>query len=274
MSWLLSPYVEQRTYRVLMYLLLGLPLGILDFTIVVTGLSLGLGLIITLIGIPVLIATILVARSLATFERELALSLLDAPMPRRMPARDRDGGSLWARLRGLVFGRRTWAEVGFLLLRLPLGILDFTVTATIVALALSGLAVPIVVAAGVQTSLGSLKIDTLIESLVYLPVSVVFLLFGPRLMLAWSALSRRLATSLLGYMEPYESKLAVIDVLARVGEADGFRILDELELRLGRGPFLTPTHLEATLLALESSGYVVSRREGPRNVYALAQGSR
>ena len=272
MSWLLSPYAERRTYLVLAYLLLGLPLGVLDFTIVVTGLSLGLGLIITLVGIPVLVLTLLVVRSLAALERGLAVSLLDAPMPRGVPGREREGGSLWSQLRGLVFAGRTWEEAGFLLLRLPLGILDFTVAVTLVALALGGIAMPIVVAAGAPVSIGSWEIDTFVESLVYLPLSVLFLLVGPRLILAWSELSRRLATALLGRIEPGELKRAVIEVLARLGEADGFRLLDELELRFGRGPFLTPTRLEATLLALESTGQISARRESGRAFYTLASG--
>ena len=78
---------------------------------------------------------------------------------------------------------------------------------------------------------------------------------------------------MLGRLEPQESKRAVVDVLARFGEADGFHILDELELRLGRGPFLTPTHLEAVLLSLESTGQISVRRESGRNIYALAQGA-
>jgi hypothetical protein len=273
MSWLLGPYMEQRTYRVLFYLLLGLPLGILDFTIVVTGLSLGLGLIITLLGIPVLVATLLVVRSLAALERGLAFNLLDAPMPRGVRMSDESGGFFWSRLRDLVFGKRTWAEVGFLLLRLPLGTLDFTVAVTLVSLALSGLVMPIIVAAGVPTGIGSWRIDTFAESLVCLPVSVVFLLVGPRLMLAWSTLSRGLATSLLGRVEPRELKLAVVDTLARLGEADGFQILDELELRLGRGPFLTPTAVEAALLALQSSGHVRAHGNGARTLYTLAPSS-
>ena len=272
MSWLLGPYAELGTYRALAYLLLGLPLGILDFTIVVTGLSLGLGLIVTLVGIPVLIATLLVVRSLAALERGLAVSLLDAPMPRCMPERERESGFFWARLRDLVFARHTWEETGFLLLRLPLGILDFTVAVTVVALALCGIVMPIIVAAGVPVSISSWEIDTFAESLVYIPFSVFFLLVGPRLILAWSELSRWLATALLGRIEPRESKRAVADVLAHVGEADGFRILDELELRIGRGPFLTPTRLEATLLALESTGQVSARHEGGRTFYTLAQG--
>jgi len=273
MSWLLGPYAELRTYRVLAYLLLGLPLGILDFTIVVTGLSLGLGLIITLIGIPVLVATLLVVRSLASLERELAVSLLDAPMPRHVPGREREDGSFWAQLRDLIFARRTWEEAGFLFLRLPLGICDFTVAVTVVALALCGIAMPIVVAAGVPVSIGSWDIDTFAESLIYLPVSALFLLVGPQLILAWSELSRWFATAVLGRIEPRELKRAVVDVLARLGEADGFRILDELELRFGRGPFLTPTRLEATLLALESTGQISARREGGRAFYALAPGA-
>ena len=81
MRWLLAPYAERRTYLILLYLVLGLPLGVFEFTLMVTGFSLGLGLLITLLGIPVLIGTLLVAHALATFERRLAWSLLDAPMP-------------------------------------------------------------------------------------------------------------------------------------------------------------------------------------------------
>jgi hypothetical protein len=103
MKWLLRPYGEQHTYQVLAYLLLGLPLGTLYFTILVTGFSLGLGLIITLLGIPVLVITLLIVRGLATFERGLASSLLDAPMPHGAPSSDWAGGFFWAGLRDLVF---------------------------------------------------------------------------------------------------------------------------------------------------------------------------
>ena len=48
MKWLLSPYTESRTYRAVAYFLLGLGLGVFDFTLLVTGFSLGLGLLITL----------------------------------------------------------------------------------------------------------------------------------------------------------------------------------------------------------------------------------
>ena len=51
------------------YVLLGLPLAIVAFVIVVTGIALGAGLLITLLGIPVLAATVFAARGLAEVER-------------------------------------------------------------------------------------------------------------------------------------------------------------------------------------------------------------
>src|SRR5262245_3033727 len=57
-KWLLAPYGQRRTYRLFLYLILGLPLGVLDFVLLVTGFSLGLGLLITLLGFPILVATL------------------------------------------------------------------------------------------------------------------------------------------------------------------------------------------------------------------------
>ena len=265
--WLLDAYREPRTYGTAAYLLLGLPLGILEFVLVVTGLSLGLGLVVTLLGIPVLVATLLLVRALASFERRLAWTLLEAPLPHVRTLPDEPDGVFWARLRNLVLSGRTWRELVFLLLRLPLGIVDFVVVTTLVGLALSGFAVPVTVLAGAESELGDWRIDTFAESLAFVPVSLVFLLVGARLVLGWRAVPAFVATSLLGRVEARELKRAVVHTLARTGEVDGFRILDELELQLGRGPFLTPTKVQAALVALESAGHVQARRDGGRITY-------
>jgi DNA-binding transcriptional ArsR family regulator len=148
--------------------------------------------------------------------------------------------------------------------------LDFKVAVTIVGLMLLGLIGPILMLSGVQTRFGAWTIDTFVESLVSVPISVLFALVGPRLLDGWGDLSARFATAMLAGVEPGELKSAVGHVLTRTGRADAFEILDQLELRLGRGSFLTPTRLEARLLALESSGLVTARREGRRTTYALA----
>jgi putative sensor protein len=270
MRWILDAYAERRTWRGVLYLLSGLPLGVLGFVLLVTGISLGLGLLVTLLGIPVLVVTVLVARTLASFERRLAWTLLDAPMPSGGRPRDEPERGLWRRLRAMLTGARTWWELGFLLLRFPLGLLDFLVVTTIAALAFSGLVQPIVVAAGADNNVGSWRIDTFWESLVLVPVSIVFLVVGPRLVLAWTRIPAWFATTMLGRLDQRDVKRAVVRTLARTGAADGFRLLDELELQFGRGPFLTATRVEAALLALESTGHVVGHRDGGRILYALS----
>jgi hypothetical protein len=157
-----------------------------------------------------------------------------------------------------------------LLLRLPLGIVEFTIAAVILGLMFGGFAMPINVALGVESQIGSWTIDTVPESLFYLPISILFLLVGPRILLGWGEVSARIATLFLGVVEPAEMKQAVAETLARAGQADAFAVLDELQLRLGRGPFLTPTKVEATLLAMESSGIVRMDRSGSTITYSLS----
>lgn len=269
MKKLLSPYADMRTYRIFLYLLLGLPLGVIEFTVVVTGLSLGIGLAITIIGIPLFVGVLILSRYVASMERELARSLLDARIPRIGRTDGNETGGWLSRAWNTVKSGGTWMEVTYLLLRLPVGVLDFTVAVTIVGLIVAGPAQSIVVAAGAKSNLGSWTIDTFTESLWFWPISVTFVLVGPRLMLAWSGVSRRLSSSMLGRVSRSEMKFAVAQVLDRLGEADGFSILDELALRLGDGSYLTPTRVEATLLALESTGYVAERQVRERKVYTL-----
>jgi len=89
-------------------------------------------------------------------------------------------------------------------------------------------------------------------------------------MCAWGTLTSRITTRMLGWLNAADVKQAVVDVLARAGGADAFTILEEVGLRLGRGPFLTPTKLEATLLTLESTGTVVADRDDGRTWFSLA----
>jgi hypothetical protein len=101
-------------------------------------------------------------------------------------------------------------------------------------------------------------------------VSLVFLAVGPRLVQGWGAFPAWVATTMLGRVEQREIKRAVLRSLERSGETDGFRLLDDVELQLGRGPFLSATRVEAAVLALESTGDLVSRPHDGRIVYARA----
>lgn len=267
MNWVLAPYRDPQTYRTAAYLATGLVMGVFDFVVIVTGLSLGLGLAVTIIGLPILAATFVVARSLATIERGLARALLDAPLPRRRLLAVPDQPGFVRRLRQVVSNRRTWAEIAFLVLRLPMGILDFVVVVTVVALAFGGFVYPWLIVAGVDSSVGNWVIDTLPESLIYVPVSVLFFITGGRLITAWGEASRRFASHLLGTLGQDELKAEVADVVARRGEADAFQILQDVELRLGNGHFLDATRIQAALLALVDAGHIASRGDGIRKLY-------
>jgi len=102
------------------------------------------------------------------------------------------------------------------------------------------------------------------------PVSMVFLAVGPWLIRRCGRVPAWVATTMLGRLEQRELKRAVVHTLESTGEADGFLILDELELQFGRGPFLTATRVQAALLALDSTEQVVGRRDASRTLYALA----
>jgi len=271
MRWLLRPYTEPGFYRAIGFFLLGLPLAIFEYTVVITGLSVGAGLAITLLGIPIILATLLVASAMATFERELAAGMLGAAMPRRFSRRDTSGFG-WMRLWARVRDRRTWSELAFLLLlRLPMGIAGFVLVVTLGALAVGIIAQPILIAAGVTSQFGGWTIDTFAESLVFAPLSLLVLLVGPRLVLGWAAGVSRITTGVLGWLDPTDLKHGIVDALARLDSADAFALLDEVGLMFGTGPFLTLTKIEATLLALESSGVIRASHNGSRTIYSLRE---
>jgi signal transduction histidine kinase len=131
--------IAGRTWRETAYLLADLGVGIVGFTFVVTGLSLGVGLLITLVGLPVLGLTLLGCRGGAWLEvrraRLLGLRLPDPPPLER-------SGSLFRRLSRPLVDGVGWRAAAYFVLMLPVGIVAFTVTLTIWATALGLLTLP------------------------------------------------------------------------------------------------------------------------------------
>lgn len=118
-------FADSKAYTSLLYLLLALPAGIFAFTWVVTGLSLSLGMLILIIGFPLLIFVLGSIRALGLAEGRLIEALLDVRMPRRPPILP--AGRQWTeRLGNLFKDGYTWTSLLYLLLKLPLGIFYFT----------------------------------------------------------------------------------------------------------------------------------------------------
>jgi hypothetical protein len=132
---------DPRAYGALMYMLLSLITGIVYFTFVVTGMATSLGLIITIIGIPLAILVIGVSRLLGHIEGRIVEGLLGVRMPRRLPPETAADETIFARVKDVLIDVRTWSTMFYLLLMLPLGIVYFT-------LAVVGITVPLALAGG------------------------------------------------------------------------------------------------------------------------------
>lgn len=122
--------IVQRVLRESFYVLVGFPLALAGFVVVVTGLSLGAGLLITLAGIPVLVFTLLLAQAFATVERAQLTTVVGrvAGPVRYRGAAPEDG---WFRrtVRPLTDVQR-WLDVVHALVSFPLATVAFSVVVT------------------------------------------------------------------------------------------------------------------------------------------------
>ncbi len=122
---------KPQTWRNVGYLLLAFPLGIFYFVFLVTGLSLGFGLFITLLGIPILVGVLAAAYGMGEFERATTNLLLDQDTP---PSdRLQVPGGLWEKTKALVGSSETWKRVFYLFAVFPFGIIGFTLVTTTAA---------------------------------------------------------------------------------------------------------------------------------------------
>lgn len=133
---------EARTWRETLYLLLNLPVGIVTFTVIVTGFATGFGMLITLVGIPIIFATMYLSRGMGTIERARAKALLDVEVP--APYRPDPEPDKWWRVHVARFtDPATWVEVGYNLLMLPIGVFTFTVVVTFWSVAITLVTTPL-----------------------------------------------------------------------------------------------------------------------------------
>lgn len=152
----------------LIYLLMSLPLGILYFVILITGFSLGAGLLITLVGLPILVAMIFVTYILGDLDRTMTSKLLGVkiPKPEARPSNNDSAKSiLVAQLKSLEF----WKELGYLLLKMPLGVIAFTLAIVFVSLSLGLIAAPFIVTYVPEAQImlwNGLVVDTMQSALV------------------------------------------------------------------------------------------------------------
>jgi hypothetical protein len=136
-------YADPRAWGALLYMFIAFVTGIIYFTWVVTGVSLSLAFSILIFGLLFALLFLLSARGLALIEGRIVEALLGVRMPRR-PLFGAQGMKWFERLKVLLTDRRTWLSLVYLVLQLPLGILYFSLTVTLLSFSIGLVIAPIV----------------------------------------------------------------------------------------------------------------------------------
>ncbi|MEV7354377.1 sensor domain-containing protein [Kitasatospora sp. NPDC091276] len=122
-----SPLYGARMWRQVGQLLLNLPLGVAGFALTAITLTAGLGMSITVVGLPLLAGGLAVSRSLGGLGRRRARAAYDSAIHEPEPVRPRRPGVVGFTIAHLT-DLLNWRSALYNVLMLPWGILSFTVT--------------------------------------------------------------------------------------------------------------------------------------------------
>jgi hypothetical protein len=135
---------EPRAYGSLFFMLFSLITGIIYFTWAITGISLSAGLLITILGLPFFGLFLFSVQGLALVEGRLVEGLLGVRMPRRRVV-PRSGRGVWGKFVTRLKDRRGWTTILYLILKLPLGVITFSIFVTLLLYALQLVLLPVLV---------------------------------------------------------------------------------------------------------------------------------
>jgi hypothetical protein len=182
--------VRPQTYRNLLYLLISFPLGILYFVTMITGLSVGAGTAVILVGFLVLAVAFGLARLFGGLEREITKALLGATFETRPP--------MPRGVRAILTDGRSWSTVIYLLIRFPLGIASF-VTSVIFLVSIPIMAAPLVYTFFPYSifQIDGTMVTTSEEALLMSLIGCLLFLVCAHVINGIAAISRRLAMAML-----------------------------------------------------------------------------
>lgn len=144
-NWVLF---NPKTYATILYFLLSLPLGIIYFTIAITGLALSISLTPIFIGIPLFFGVAKLLNGIVNFEQSMIRQILGLPaVPVSYDANNQqpEAGQNWfmRMVRGFDGGLFI-RNLLLVLLRFVTGIVFFVITVTAISLGLGFIALPVV----------------------------------------------------------------------------------------------------------------------------------
>ena len=139
-------FAQSETYLNLLYLLLAFPLGLAYFIFLITGISLGIGLLILWVGFLILAGVLALSYPLTLFERQMAILLLHVDIPPMTQPAQQPAATMFQQVKNHLANPVTWKGIAFLFLKFPIGLACFVITITLlsvsVGLTLAPLAYP------------------------------------------------------------------------------------------------------------------------------------
>jgi hypothetical protein len=133
-----------RTYANILYLFLAFPLGLVYFVFLAVGISLGIGLYILLIGLPLLVLTLLAWRQFIKLEQFQSRRLLGAKMEPEPILRWSSDQNAWRWFRSRLSSPVTWKGLAYLFLKFPLGLLAFVLLVVMGVVSLVFISIPFI----------------------------------------------------------------------------------------------------------------------------------
>ncbi|WP_019819067.1 sensor domain-containing protein [Saccharomonospora saliphila] len=199
----------------LLMLLLSLPAGITSFVVLVTLTSVGAATAVVWVGVPVGALAILLARGGARLERRRVHRLLDVYVP--PPYRPLPSSGVRRRWAVRLTDSATWRDYLYLMLLLPVGIVEFVFTVVPLSVAAALVALPVYYRflptgawhfPGYDTDLRWITVDSVASSLPWAALGVLLLAACVVVLRATAAAHARLARAVLG---PSSARMRELD---------------------------------------------------------------
>jgi len=201
---------EPQSYINIFYLLLAFPLGIAYFVFLVTGISVGAGLIVIWVGVSILALVLAGSWAMCEFERILAVSLLKEDIPhtprgrsaatddQNLSALERLFIGTWRRFKSHLTSRLTWTGMLYLFLKFPLGIGSFVMVVVLVSVTGALVGAPFYYWVDDGIDLGIWQVDVVWEALILTLAGIPLVFISLHLMNGAAFLSGRLARVMHG----------------------------------------------------------------------------
>ena len=208
--------IDARSWKRILYLVLALPLSTFYSVVILTGLSIGLGVAILTLGLP-LVLMMGFWRWMARFERWLGERLLGIPLP--SPYRPSGETRWFARLLARTADVATWKDLAYLTAEFPLAVINVVVRRRAAR-----------AAAGADPRAAS--VDDTAVGLALVPAGLLLLPISVRLASAFAGVHAALAKALLTTGREHELSARVVDL--RTSQARIIAAADAERRRLER----------------------------------------